>query len=353
MTVISDLEVQEYLNHINLQEGTVDYNVFQQVVLLDKDVFVSVLQLMLKDFKSNIPITDITQVFRRVAQLPHINNTTVKFLTDSITDNTSIKKLKTHFIETGSTVLTEPGHPILDIYRKAKLIPFTEYAAKKYQDYTNLLLTPNIQDQTQIKQSTYHRYDQIDELVTTYITVVNNSDVLNRYRLQLETIQSSNYTHLITAIYDFTDKLQFINTTLQDKTYLDNNNFIGMVIRDLYKEDAISPGLIEQIKKSIIQKSITNNYRSQDGLDSMLSDSANFWKTNPIHKDFQNSTIRIAALRIFWYKYYRDYLNYASPIWNNNDLIKYNQLIEFCNVAHLYLHSLKEIAHRLVVEGPI
>ena len=348
---LTDFDVQQYLNYIDLQEDTVDYNVMQQLLLIDQKLFQDVLELMINDYKNGIEINDISQVFRQVANLPHINNTTVTFLYDSITDNTTIRRLKHHFIETGSPVLNQPGYPILDMYKTQNLVPFIEYANKKYQDYKSMLITPNIASNTQQIAQSHYEFSSLDELVTSYVYRVSNSVSIQQKRLELDTIAGDDFIKLRVALDDFTNKLQFINTPIQNYDYFLNENFIGLVLRNVYNLSNLSPKFIDNTKRLIVQSQATGDYRQSDGLDSVLQLSQYQWVKDPVHTQLTNQLFPAISAKIFWGDYYKTKFGHTSTFINSDDILFFEKYIEFMDKVSQYLVSLKEVSFDLVENG--
>ena len=349
---VSDFDIQEYLNHINLKEGTVDYNVMQQLLLIDQELFVQILDLLVTDYRNGIQISDTTSVFRRIANLPHINNTTVKYLKDQIVDNTSIKRVKHHFIETGSPLLGQTGFPILDLYKEDVLIPFIEFANRKYQDYRSFQIKPNITDLTRSTSSSYYEFQSVAELMNHYEIIVTSHPSTSRKLKELYVIAGGDFKDLLIAVEDFTNKLQFIDTSLQNQNYFLNNNFIGTILRKTYTSDFLSPKFIEQAKVDIVNGSVQNDYRQFDGLDKVLNTVQNNWNRNPSQIDIDQSVLRIAAYRNFWPVYFKTKFGYTSPFWQNNDVLFYEKFVEFCKVTDEYLTALRDIQFELVKFGP-
>ena len=330
------VRLEEFIEKVNLTEGSVAELVFQQLLLLDNDTFKLAVNSVVE---GQISITDLYN-------LTEINAVTVKNLINN--PNVSVEA----DFERKLAYIKSLGYAD---YLVANLNPFSDVAKMHYRPASSFAHRVNIRN-TLAANSSSKYFDSYKALEADYVTkVMHRTSVVALLMKMSKAFRVFDNRHTMpfiermysTVVNQLTHPMFILDVTYSNWN-LNNDQFVGWIMRELYKPKNFKGDFIQKALEKVIRLAPEENEQSKGGMLEILNQK--HW-ANVAEGDIKGFS-EVCIIRTLLQNFYiinfgkRDFVAYPSDVETMNDVVA------FLDVMKEFLQHLSDVT-RLFVMGEI
>lgn len=329
------VQLEEFIEKVNLTEGSVAELVFQQLLLLDNDTFKLAVNSVVE---GQISINDLYN-------LTEINATTVKELIEKPNVNVEAD------FEAKLAYIKSLGYTD---YLVENLNNFSEIAKMYFRPVTSFAYRVNIKNSLAANSSSKY-FDSYKALEADYkVKVLNKTSVVTLLLKMSDAFKTFDNKHTIPFIERLYSSIinqlahpVFIIDITYDNSILNNNQYIGWIMRGLYLPENFRGEYIQSSLEKAIRLSPETNNQSKDGMLELLKQ----YRWGTVSEGDIERFSKVCITRTLLQKFYMDNFNAKEFVEYKSDVETMTDIVVLLDTIREFLQHLSDTTHSFVTGG--
>lgn len=327
------VRLEEFIEKVNLTEGSVAELVFQQLLLLDNDTFKLAINSVVE---GQITITDLYN-------LTEINSVTVRNLINN--PNVSVEAA----FEKKLAYIKSLGY---SDYLVANLNTFSDIAKMHYRPASSFAYRVNIRN-TLAANSSSKYFDSYKALEADYNTkVMQKTSVVALLLKMSEAFRAFDNRRTLpfiekmysTVINQLAHPMFILDVTYSNWN-LNNDQYVGWVMRELYKPENFKGDYIQSSLEKTIRLSYEENEQSKTGMIEILNQK--HWST--VAEGDIRGFSEVCIIRTLLQKFYIDNFGKRDFVEYDGDVEVMRDVVTLLDVMKEYLQHLSDVTRSFVM----